>query len=638
MTATPGAPARSGPGPQQILRGELLAAEQNTGPRLSPDGRLVAWIRTTDRGQEIWLREEDGTERLMARHHGDSVSDLGWSPDSATLLYRRSLRGREQWTLCLLRTADLTLLTVPAPGPVTEYWTSPARPGSVVYSVRAGTGGTPQLYRFDLLAGGEAELLAVDGSFHRWLVDRSLTVRGGIQLLRDGSLRIVAGHRPDPVRPLLTVGVDDTGDFSVQGFDPDGGSLYVLTGSGAPTRRLLALDWGSGAVTEVFGHRELDIESYPIAGQGVWFDPRSGRPDLCSVMGQRFCYQPLTEPARNAVQRLGTPADRTRVLIDRSLDDRTWLTVDIHDDGPIVYGLFHPPSGTARPVLLNRPGLSGHRMPQLTDFPFTAGDGLPLSGYLLSPASPASAADRPPPLVVLVHGGPAGRDYWRFHAEAQYLASLGYASLHVNYRGSRGFGRAFRLAGNGEWGRRMQQDLYDGVAAAVAAGLADPDRVAFLGGSYGGYSALLAAVARPDLVRCAVAISPLCDLVELVGAPPAYWRPLALMLRRQILGPADSDDAAQLGARSPMHRLDADCAPILVAHGARDPRVPVATVDRFVARAESLDVPVRYLRFPDEGHHVVSNHNRSALFGALSEFLEDHLAVRDPDPAPLHAR
>lgn len=245
----------------------------------------------------------------------------------------------------------------------------------------------------------------------------------------------------------------------------------------------------------------------------------------------------------------------------------------------------------------------------------------------------------PYPTVVLVHGGPASRDLWRFHADAQYLASLGYLSLHVNYRGSKGFGAAFRMAGYGEWGGLMQQDLYDAVASGVTSGLVDPARVAFCGASYGGYAALLAACTRQDLVRCAIAISPPCDLVSFTERPPAYWQPLAVLLRRQVLGARDGDQAQDgdgdgrcldervLRRRSPAQALDASCAPLLLAHGVRDPRVPVAEVDRFADRARDLGVPVRYLRFADEGHHVRSNPNRQTLFTEIERFLETHLDV-----------
>jgi len=628
-TATATAAAEERPGAE--LRRLLLAPETHTHLRLSPDGRAVAFVRTTGDGQELWLRIlEDGAERLLAAHPAESLADLRWTADGSTVLYRRAARGRESWRLAAVRPdAPGAGVTLPAAGPVTEYWVSAAHPTGVAYSTREPGTGRPLLLRADLdhpdapprrLAGGDGTL------YHRWLVDGELRPRGGVRLERDGSARLLLappGGDPAGARPVLLLGPDETADLAVQRFSRDGAVLYVLTGQGAPTRRLLAVDSRSGRAEEVFAHPELDVEGYPIAGDGVWFDPATGRPDLCAVMGRRLRYHPLTTRQKELSARLGTA-----VLVDRSADDRRWLVVDVHDDGPIAYRLVRTDAGggtpRSTPVLVNRPALAGRRLPGLEEFRVTAGDGLPLPGYAMRPLG----ARGPLPTVVLVHGGPAGRDLHRFHAEAQYLASLGYASLHVNYRGSRGFGRAFRLAGNGEWGGRMQQDLYDAVREGIRRGLVDPGRVAFLGSSYGGYAALLAACTRPGLVRCAAAISAPSDLVALAENPPAYWQPLALPLRRQILGPtgAAGPDAGALRARSPQHALDASCAPLLLAHGARDPRIPVAEADRFAKKAITLGVPVRYLRFPDEGHHVTSDRNRTVLYRAIEEFLEVHLA------------
>lgn len=618
----------------ELLRYELLAAERHTWPRLSPDGRRVAFVRTVDEGQELWLSGPDGSERRIAVHHGDSLADLAWTRDGSALLYRHAPRGREQWRLAVISSADLARHALPAPGPVTEYWTGPAGSGAVAYAVRNPRTRQSEVYCADLAdPDAEPRTLAACHAFHRWLVDSELRVRGGMRLRPDGSLQVVAGTDPADARPVLTASADEVTDLSVQGFGRDGNTLYVLTGADAPTRRLLAIDVRTGDATTVFAHDRLDLDSYPIAGQGVWFDPVTGLPDLCSVMGPRIGYHPLSERTA-AVLRYLTEGDAGAVPVDRSADDSTWLTVHIRSDGPIAYRLFQPDTGDSTPLFLNRPGLAGFRLPELEDFRFTASDGLPLTGYLMRPA----VGGPPPPVVVLVHGGPAGRDYWRFHAEAQYLASVGCASLHVNYRGSRGFGGAFRRAGNGEWGGRMQQDLYDAVAAASADGLVDPARVAFFGGSYGGYVALLAAATRPDLVRCAVAVSPPSDLRVLTETPPAYWQPLSVTLRRQILGTTEQPlKENELTLRSPLHALTPQCAPLLIAHGERDPRIPVTDVDRFVARAEANGTPVRYLRFADEGHHVVSNANRHTLFRAVSAFLEDRLVTRSPaDPAPVH--
>jgi dipeptidyl aminopeptidase/acylaminoacyl peptidase len=618
----------------RAVRRELLAGERNLSPRLAPAGDRIAFVRTTDDGQELWLHTIGAAEHRLASHPGQALGHPLWTADGETVVYRHAPRGSERWRLAAVRPADGVRTDLAAEGLVREVWAGPG--GTIAYSVLNSVGKRPELYHLDLSSPNPTPELIAAGSFHRWLVDGELRARGGIRLLRDGSAQIVVGESAQAARALLTIGADDAPGLSVERFSLDGARLYLLTAGSRGTRRLLALDCATGATTTVYEHESLDIESYPIAGAGVWFDPVTGEPDLCSVMGQRLSFHPLAPRLAPAVSRLAALGQDAAVVIDRSADDRTWLTVRVRDDGPICYDRYLPATAEARQLFTNRPGLEGTPLSRLEDFRFTAGDGLEIPGYLMRPAEAAE----PLPTVVLVHGGPAGRDYWRFHAEAQYLAELGYLTLHVNYRGSRGFGTDFRLAGDGEWGRRMQQDLYDAVDAAVERGLADPRRVAFFGGSYGGYTALLAACTRPDLVRCAVAVSPPCDLVAFTETPPAYWQPLSGLLRRQILG-RDGLDREELERRSPAHALTSDCAPLLIAHGVRDPRVPVTDIDAFVAKAEAADVPVRYLRFDDEGHHVVANGNRRTLFHEIETFLEAHLVDVDRQPAdsaPLHAR
>ncbi|MEV5495918.1 alpha/beta fold hydrolase [Nonomuraea fuscirosea] len=646
------------------LRQALLAAERDTSPRLSPDGRSIAFLRTGDSGPEVWLRTGDGAERRLAAHHAEAIQDLRWTADGSALLYRRGPRGRESWTLSGLRGATFEPITISSGGSVTEYWLSATDPDALVYSHRDARSRGTRLFRADLADSGGASgggpgrdsdgdsgggsggapgedrsggsrLIAADRGFHRWLVDGGLRPRGGTRFAVDGSTEIVLGDDLDTARTVFTVPVDATPDLAVYGFSRDGERLFLLIGGETGTRRLVAVGSRDGSAETIFAHPELDVGGYPIGNDGVWFDPVTGEPDLCAVMDQRLRYHGLTGRARAGVASLAATDEHSAVILDRSADDRTWLIVHVHDDGPIAYHSYDPATSKAEPLFVNRPDLVGRELARLEDFCFTAGDGVAISGYAMRPRS----GTPPYPTVVLVHGGPASRDLWRFHADAQYLASLGYLSLHVNYRGSKGFGAAFRMAGYGEWGGLMQQDLYDAVASGVASGLVDPARVAFCGASYGGYAALLAACTRQDLVRCAIAISPPCDLVSFTERPPAYWQPLAVLLRRQVLGARDGDQAQDgdgdgrcldervLRRRSPAQALDASCAPLLLAHGVRDPRVPVAEVDRFADRARDLGVPIRYLRFADEGHHVRSNPNRQTLFTEIERFLETHLDV-----------
>ncbi|MGW4465833.1 S9 family peptidase [Micromonospora sp. NPDC004704] len=512
------------------LRRALLAPAYNTSPRLAPDGGAVAFVRNTDEGPELWLRTADGDERRLAAHPGETLADLRWTADGTMLIYRHGPVNGTRWSLAGLHPTvarsggGVGAVRYETPGSVTEYWLSRHDPATAVYSCRRPGSSGLELFRLTLTdppdsdsgadlgpgsgpgfggSGGEPVSVAGDQGFRQWFVDPVLRPRGGIRLGGDGSVEIVLGDRLESAREVLRIGAREADDLSVQGFSADGRRLFLLTSYDAKTRRLISIGSTSGATMTVFAHPTLDVDGYPIAGDGVWFEPATGLPDICAVTDQRLRYHALNPARQQAVARLTATDAGSAVLVDRSADDRTWLVGRVRDDGPVAYHVFEPATGRSEPLFLDRPDLAGYQLPKLEDFIFVAGDGRELTGYAMRPVYHRL----PLPTVVVVHDGPADRDSWRFHAEAQYLASLGYLSLHINHRGSRGFGVEFRRAGNSGYGGRMQQDLYDAVAHGVRSGLVDRDRVAFLGTSYGGHAALLAAYTRSDLVRCAVAIS-----------------------------------------------------------------------------------------------------------------------------------
>lgn len=600
------------------LRAALLATETNTHPVLASAGDLVAYVCAADAGDTVRVAAAGG-DLLIASHPGERICEVAWTGSGRHILYRHAERGREVWALTVHELATGRSTTL-ADGSVSEFWIAGE---TIVYSARPAGTRLLALYRLEANESAPRLHAAPGTERHRWLVDRRLRPRGGLTLTRSGATLSVC---PPDADTTLDVDIpsDALADLTLLGFDAAGERLFLISSADAPTRQLIALDTVSGAGKVVFADDAWDVASFPIGPDGAWCHPRTGEPDLCSVFAWRPRAVPLTPDLARAYADLRSAVSGEPVILDRSADDDVWLIGVVHDNGPLEYVRYDRTTASAQLLFVNRPDLEGHSLPELTPVRYTGSDGMNLEGYRLAPASTAG----PAPTVVLVHGGPASRDLWRFHADAQYLADLGYASLHLNYRGSTGRGRDFRLAGHGQWGGRMQDDLYDGLEHAVAAGLVDPTAVCFWGASYGGYAALLAATTRPDLVRGAIAISPQCDLAGLTTRPVPFWAPIADRLARQVLGDVDADEAERLvRERSPIHRLTARCPPLLVAHGVRDPRIPITEVDAFVARARELDVPVTYLRFDDEGHHVQSNQNRHLLFREIESFLERHVQV-----------
>jgi dipeptidyl aminopeptidase/acylaminoacyl peptidase len=229
-------------------------------------------------------------------------------------------------------------------------------------------------------------------------------------------------------------------------------------------------------------------------------------------------------------------------------------------------------------------------------------------------------------MVLLVHGGPWHRDVWGYDPEAQWLANRGYACLQINFRGSTGYGKAFLNAGDKEWGGNMHNDLVDAVQWAVDQGVAERDRIAIYGGSYGGYAALVGATFTPDLFKCAVDIVGPSNLITFIETIPPYWESYLEMLHRRVGHP--ERDKELLESRSPLNHVDRIRIPLLIAQGANDPRVKESESEQIVAAMKTNGIDHEYLLFPDEGHGFAKPENRLKFYAAAERFLAKHMGGR----------
>jgi dipeptidyl aminopeptidase/acylaminoacyl peptidase len=231
-------------------------------------------------------------------------------------------------------------------------------------------------------------------------------------------------------------------------------------------------------------------------------------------------------------------------------------------------------------------------------------------------------------MALLVHGGPWGRDMWGFDPVKQMLTNRGYATLGVNFRGSTGFGKGFINAGNMEWGAKMHDDLLNAVQWAVDKGIADPERVAIMGGSYGGYATLVGMTMTPEVFACGVEIVGPSNLTTLMDSFPPYWQPAIELFAKRVGDHRTEEGRAFLLERSPITYVDRICRPLLIGQGANDPRVKQAESDQIVNAMREKNIPVTYALYPDEGHGFERPENNLSFFAVCEAFLAQHLGGR----------
>jgi len=308
------------------------------------------------------------------------------------------------------------------------------------------------------------------------------------------------------------------------------------------------------------------------------------------------------------------------VNFDSFSDDGKLLLFHVGSDrDPGSWYLFNKTSGKADLLFSSMEAIYPEDMAERRPVTLRARDGLALHGFL---TMPAHAPGVKPPLVLLPHGGPHGvADDWFFDTDAQFLASRGYAVLQVNFRGSSGRGPAFRQAGFREWGGKIQDDLVDAVRWAIAQGEVDGARVCAYGASFGGYSALMLAARAPDLFRCAVGYAGVYDLSQLARTEEARAdKRMTHAIQREI-----GDDKDELQRFSPAMQAARIKAPVLLVHGGKDKRAPLAQAEAMRAALVREGRPPEWFVAPNEGHGFYDTANRAEFYRRLEAFLGKYI-------------
>ncbi|MEG1115196.1 MAG: prolyl oligopeptidase family serine peptidase, partial [Janthinobacterium sp.] len=353
-------------------------------------------------------------------------------------------------------------------------------------------------------------------------------------------------------------------------------------------------------------------------------------------------YLPLTDDLKADLAFLKKHVKGQFNVTSRTEADDKWLVGVDAVTAPASSWLYERKSKKLTQLYVTRPELEGAPLVPMYPQEIKARDGLTLVSYLTLPqaskATPDGKATQAVPMVLLVHGGPWARDTYGYNGYHQWLANRGYAVLSVNYRGSTGFGKQFISAGDLQWGRKMHDDLLDAVQWAVNSGVTTADKVAIMGGSYGGYATLAGMAFTPTTFACGVDIVGPSNLFTLLQTIPPYWEAGKQQFYKRMGDPTTEEGKALLKERSPLNFAQHIQRPLLIGQGANDPRVNVAESDQIVAAMAAKNIPVTYVLFPDEGHGFARPVNNIAFNAVTENFLGQCLAGRaEPIGATLKA-
>ncbi len=622
--------------PPLVDRRVFFGDPEVTGGRLSPDGLHLSFVRELDGVLNVWakgLEEPWDTARPLTDDRERPITNHFWSRDGRFVLFAQDQRGNENFRIYAVD---------PSAAPGAGARTPPARDLTPLDEVQARIIAVPRnapdvilvglndrdprlhdVYRIRL-STGERTLLFRNEPGHgvaQWVADLDGNLRLGVRMPADGATELL---RVDGDRLEVVFRCEFEESCEPIRFHPDGRRVYLSTNRGADVdlARLVLFDPGSGEVEEVDRDPEGEADF-----AGAVFSRATDALLATRYVGDRARLYARDERFARDLERLREALpDGDLAFGSHTDDERLWvvkLVVD-RDDGPVH--LYDRKSGEVRPLYRPRPGIPVAHMAAMRPVRYRARDGVEIPAYLTLPrgVEPRSLAT-----VVFPHGGPWARDEWGWNDVAQFLANRGYAVLQPNYRGSTGYGKRFLNLGNREWGTGgMQHDLTDGVEWLVERGIADPRRVAILGGSYGGYAALAGLAFTPERYAAGVSVVGPSSILTLIRSIPPYWEPIRALFTRRVGDPDDRDDRQRLESQSPLHAAERIRAPLLIIQGANDPRVKKTESDQIVEALRELGRTVAYLVAPDEGHGFAREENNLAAFAAIERFLAEHLGGR----------
>jgi len=612
-----------------IPREDLFGNPTRTAGQISPDGKWLSWRAPKDGVMNVWIApaSDPASARAITSSTDRPIPQYFWAPDSRSVLYVQDKGGDENFLLYgvdIASGAERTMTPFEKTR-VQVVGTSNRIKDKVLIGVNNRDPRFHDVHLLDLNSG-ELTLVQQNDGYAGFLADDNLDLRMALRPNAAGGMDFFPIAEGEiAAAPSDSTGLEDSLTTQPAGFTTDGTTMYWIDSRGRNTAALIAQDVATGEKTVIAQNDKADIG-------GAMADPRTGEVEAYSFTYLTTEWTAIDPEIKASLDWLDERLEGNYGVQSRTEDDTKWIVWNDPLTAPTKAYIYDRGAQSLTEFYSARPELEGAPLQTMHPLELTSRDGLTLPSYLTLPPGSDVDGDGTPeasvPMVLMVHGGPWARDGYGYNSYHQWLANRGYAVLSVNFRGSTGFGKEFISAGDLEWGRKMHDDLIDAVDWAVAEGITAPDKVAIMGGSYGGYATLAGLTFTPEKFACGVDIVGPSNLETLLETIPPYWEPLIAQFHERMGNPNTPEGLAMLKERSPLHSADRIVKPLLIGQGANDPRVKQAESDQIVAAMQDKDIPVTYVLFPDEGHGFAKPTNNIAFNAVTENFLATCLGGR----------
>ena len=584
--------------------------------QISPDGKYISFMAPYESRMNIFVQKvgSDKATRLTGETDRD-IAGYYWA-NNDRLLFLKDSGGDENYAIygvdnngknqkCLtcfenVRTQIIDELE--------------DQPDEVIIGLNKRNAMVFDPYRLNIKSG-EMEMLAENpGNIQGWITDHEGKLRVALAIVDGVNTQLL--YRADESQEfeaVLTTSFKES--LSPEFFTFDNKYLYATSNLGRDKSAAVIFDPATGETMEMlYENADYDVSGISYSRKRKVITSAS----YTSWKRERHFFD---NESQELFEKLEMELPGYEIAITASDKAEENYVVRTYSDRSMgAYYLYDKKKAKLEKIQDVSPWLDEKQMAEVKPIQYTTRDGLTIHGYL---TLPKGVEAKNLPVVVNPHGGPWARDNWGFNPEIQFLANRGFAVLQMNFRGSTGYGRAFWEASFKEWGLDMQNDITDGVYWLIREGIADKDRIAIYGASYGGYATLQGLVVTPTLYAAGVDYVGVSNLFSFMKTIPPYWEPMLDMMYEMVGNPVA--DSAQFKATSPAMNADKIIAPLFVAQGANDPRVNIAESDQIVEAITSRGVEVEYMVKDNEGHGFRNEENRFDFYRAMEAFLKKHL-------------
>lgn len=611
-----------------------------SGGQLSPDGKFISFLKEHNGILNIWVKKFDEPFASAKRLTNLERPSAGyfWTYDGKYILYANDKGGNENFNIFAVSpSAAIDASTgIPPNRNLTPmdsvtayiYIVSKKDPDKLMIGLNNRDPRWHDLYLLEISTGKLTLLNENKDRLGGWIFDWNEKPRMAIRNPEDGSTEFLALNEGVPKKIYAVTALEEARPLA---FTKDNKSVYVITNKGLDVdlSKLVLMDPATGAVK--------DVEKDPLNRvdlDNVWISDVTK--DIINTSyyddKERLYFRNKQYEADYNFVKSKFPGAEISIA-GFTKDEQKWLFAVFGDTKVSTVYFFDRATKKIIEQYTPRPKLKEYEayLSPMKPIRYKSSDGLEIPGYI---TLPKNSSGKNLPLLVFPHGGPWGRSYWGFNSYAQFFANRGFVVLDPNFRASTGYGKKFLDAGNLQWGKLMQDDITWGVKYLVQQGIVDPQRVAIMGGSYGGYATLAGLAFTPDVYAAGVDIVGPSNLFTLLSTIPPYWESFRKQFTLRMGDDATDEGKEILKAASPLFSADKIKTPLMIIQGANDPRVKQAESDQIVIAMRDLGRDVQYLLANDEGHGFRKPVNNMAMLAASEKFLAKYLGTRYQESMP----